>query len=460
MTRRGQHWTDTRVGPRLARRTISNWCNYRTPRHSWRPSDPRVELATGVPDDWEGQFDFRHHSLRGPAQVFFDDATDSANRAMIGLRRADRPGAWFNLKWLGVRPSVAPQVSARSARWDELYDGTDVAYDLSGSGFKERLTLRPGHPASFRFALRIPDRLSHELLAGGTIVLRDEAGAEVIRLLAPWGRDTEDRGVRVAVAEGPPITVGPRTFPTFRLVPDPEDLGGAVYPVEIDPTALIGAADIEDNSIFSGVYVSHNYGGWPFASTGVWTSQFLGRHIMRINPDTIPNGIITGFRHKFYQVPDSPFTDNGGILDYYAIKDANDWVEGTATVPQTGSSCWNAAKLDAQNWAGHPTLGCGVSGTDYHADFSPPNIAFAGAPDWHTPITATLDPQWPIDWRAGPGEGGMVSNGVMIRTRVEGPINSACKWRSTEYADPDFRPSFEVDYAVPSPVIIFGGRRS
>lgn len=378
---------------------------------------------------------------RGPLQLYFGDTADPDNTTMIGAQFSDDPSKWIQVQALGVTPGVPMQVVAteKQARWANLWAKSTLVYQATPSGFRKYIHLREGHPAVFRFAVRIP--------AGGSIVpanggaeVRDDQGRVYLRIPAPWGTDAEDTAIRVAMEWGAAYTEPSGCHvQVFRFVTNQDDLDGAVYPVVVDPTVQItGTTNVEDNMLYKAVG-SYNYGGAVFAIFGQRLANQTYRMVMRINETEIPAGTITDFRLKIWRYPNS-HSINSGNLTFYIIKDANDWVEGTLPggSSQTGSSCWTHAKYSAQTWAG--AAGCGTSGTDYDADGSPPThpyAAYTSGPD--VLHTVDLDAAWPPLWR----DAVRLNNGIVGFGR-EDIFDTQFSARSTESGSNPLY--FEVDY--------------
>ena len=98
-----------------------------------------------------------------------------------------------------------------------------------------------------------------------------------------------------------------------------------------------------------------------------------------------------------------------GSIEAFIITPANDLVFGTAILaPQAGSSCYLQKKYLAENWAGHPTLGCTVSGTDYDADVSPPTHTWTQSDTGLK--TINLLEAWAQEWF----DGGRPNNGIIL----------------------------------------------
>ena len=428
---KSQHFTDFPIVGNRIRRRISNWLNYQEPNRDWKESTPIIEQAVSIPDNWEGAFDFQYQSLKGPIQAFVGDSTDVLNTALVGVRCANKPECWINYKALGVNNSVGMKIFPvqRAVRWPDLWTNTDLAYQVGRHKLDKQIKLKdPGHPVSFRFAFRIPAGMSYEIV-NNQLLLRDEFGEVVLRSFSPWGEDSSttaptDNGkqaINVTMVESDPVVYQGKTFPTLLITPDLADLSGATYPVIIDPTTQItGTTDIEDNSMNS-ASPGNNRG----SKTDIWTIANR-RPLCRIATiGSIPEGTITALRLHLYSA------GSLATLEAFAVKDGNDWVEGTAFgAVQAGSSCWSHAKYDTQSWLG--SAGCNTSGTDYDADGSPPSITLVDAQfnAW------TLKAAWATAWRDATRE----PNGIVINYN---PIEWGNYWASEHGTYPCY---WEVDY--------------
>ena len=419
---RSQHWTDVPVEGRRRKRTIRNWSNFRTPHHNFREARPLIINALGVPDDWDGAFDFLRTSQAGALQTFFGDSSDSINPAMVGLRLADRPAFWVNFRAMGTLPN--PVVVAEGARhaWRGLWKNTTLRYVDSAYKLTKEIVLRePGHPARFRFSVKLPPHLSLVFRNGGAAVL-GPLGNERLTLPAPWGEDAEGKTVRATMRQDLDTVLG---LPVIVIEVNEDDLAGAVYPVTIDPTVTIsGTTDIEDNILYS-PSPNGNFGG----NTLGHIQKFNRNSLIRFMASTIPEGTITALR--LYITVEFL---NGVLTGYfYHIADANDWVEGTQTAGiEVGASCWNYAKYDTQPWS---QTGCSHAGVDYDNDPSPPEVNITGT----GPYQINLKPEWATNWR----DGNRVANGIIVGPNTVAAGGTIIRWYSTEGATPLY---FEIDY--------------
>lgn len=440
------HWSDTVPDPlhlQNKKRIIQNWLNFKLPNRDWQESNLITEEVLSIPDNWTGQFDFKYQQLNSPLQVFAGDSTDPLNTALFGARWASNPEYWFNMKFIGVtasQPIIYPVI--QTIRWNDIYTKTDLGLRAYKHKIEKILKLKaPGHPTSFRFALRLPPGFSY-LIINDSLRILDDQGKVIFRSFPVHGWDSAttalsadgSNSIRVSLVEAPPITVGGKTFPTFRLIPNQDDLSSAIYPVFIDPTVTItGIAAIEDTMLndTSTGNKNNNYGNTTVIQVFKWASGHI-KPIWRILSG-IPAGTITGFRHFWYTnflvTPNFP-------VDYHRITNANTWVEGTVSgAIQVGSPCWNWTKYNTQAWAG--SLGCNTSGTDFEASVGT-NYTITAWPQWETVSLPTV---WASDFRDG-----VWINGFLFKPAAGYVTGNNCQICSTEYAGTN--PYFEVDYTT------------
>lgn len=226
--RRDWHQIDESHGA-FNTRKIGKWLNYRTPSGVMSPIDTAIEEPTGTPPDWTGNFDFQKVVLRQPLQCFLGDSTDNANRALWGMRLAARPDCWVNYKAVNVN-AVEPvyDVPNRKVTWTGLWDFTNLELEVGRHRFDRRIVLTgPGHPVSFRFAMRYSADCYHTLTDNQLKFFHNTHG-QFMHSIGGVGTDAHENRIPVSMVAAPDITVGQRTFPTFRVVPDLTD---AVYPV-------------------------------------------------------------------------------------------------------------------------------------------------------------------------------------------------------------------------------------
>lgn len=449
---RQQHHTTLGLGGRARRRVLSNHCNWQTKSGLWMPTlDGSPELATGIPDDWEGRHDFRYHKLDGPLQAFGGDTTDVDNTTLVGARSSANPEFWINFKALhldnlGVDPEPVP--GERTLLWRLPWVKADLAWEMARHAIRKTIRLRqPGHPPSFRFAFRLPERLDYVIEGNWLRIIRKDNGRTVIESRPAWGEDAVGEPVRVALTEGPPAG----GYPTLVLTPDPDDLAAAVYPVTLDPTVVIsGTTDIEDNVMRSPGSHLKNYGGYHTAAYG-FAAGTTWRTIARIRTGALPAGTITSFVWDYSQLSNS-FTGTGGTIESFVIKAANPWVEGTASgSTQAGSSSWQYI-ADPTGWAGTP--GCSTPGTDYVADASPPTMAYGAYTTGPAKtLTYNLPTQWVSDWR----DAVLANEGFMTKNQDEISIHLLAG-STTEGTDPW---TFTIGYneGIPFPAGALARRR-
>lgn len=434
MTIRSQHWTDA-PRPGIGQRcwSMRNWMNFETPHHKFREAAPSIIASPGKPDDWDGSFPFRRESQAGALQTFFDGTDDPDNRAAVHARLSARPGVGFTLKALDAEKGAASSFNASRQKWDGIFPECVLSFDAYAHKIVKRIILkRPGHPLIFRFALRLAAGLSIEFAGNGARIL-DNKGVEVFRLLPPWGRDSSvarltldgAKAIRVSLRNaGSRIVLGTTEF-TIELRVNAEDMDDAVYPVEIDPTAIIsGTTDIEDNTLIQNApTLNVGDGIFMFASGGGSTKR---NGLVRVVASALPVGSYSAFRWFV--------TRAGSVIATWTanrIVDANVWVEGSGlATPEAGASDWNYAADNTLAWASGVGGGCNSSGVDH--DVASTSKVIDGAVTWVLPT------EWAEDWR----DATRVDNGFVLKT-----INFSTNIfiYSTEGATPHY---FEIDHTL------------
>jgi hypothetical protein len=447
--RPGHHLTETPLGPRLRRRTIRNWSNFKTPSGGWREAKPGIAESNRRPPDWDGTYDFAREQRSAALQAFFGDTTDPVNRAMVGMRLAERPSSWFNLKALDVLPGAQSIVTPRSQAWREPWTKATLRFDVSGGKVEKRLILRTaGHdrPAIYRFSLRLAPGHTVEFADNGARILDDE-GVERFRLRPPWGEDSATtyptmsgaKRIRVQMHQGTSRMIGGRLHQVIRLVVNQDDLDGAVYPVTIDPTTVILAADIEDAHIIGGVSSPNNFGASAISqcwSRGASASQ---RHLCRVLEAALPAGTITGFRFKVWRIARA--ATNGNTMLFTRVLRA--WGEGAGdNVPATaGENSWNHYTFPSL-WT---VDGADSDGNDIDRgnETSAVYAAYPTGPDIE--VTFTLPNSWVENWRLGGSwdDDGFLMNILGDKTGIDD--DDEFRFHSTAGAKP---PTFEVDFEV------------
>jgi hypothetical protein len=431
----GLHHTDTALGGRDVRRVIGNYLNFRTPAGEWQAADPDVEEQGTPPAHWSGAYEFTHALLRGALQVFVGDSTDPSNTALLGMRLAEEPDHWVNFKAVNVNavPMVVQRLQRRVA-WAGLWDHADLAWTLGRGLVRKVIRLNdPGHPAAFRFAMRLPAGHTYTI-AGNVLRLFDGNGREWLRTPPPWMADSSDRKLRASLVEAPAMG----GFPTFRIVPNATDLQTATYPVVLDPTATIsGTSAIEDNFMVE-FSPSNNAGGSTALVMGMQSAGTNYRQLFRIATAQIPAGTLSAFRLKATRFA-HPNSTVAGTLSIYSVAAGRSWVEGTRNNDgsQAGSCCWSHYQFNTLAWT---TAGAKSSGNDFDADASPPTYAYgthsSGGDVLHT---ITLRASWATAWR----DGSHANQGILLVAPEV--INNLFVGWSSEGTTP---PTFEIDYTA------------
>ena len=432
-----EHYSDRRLSPGQLTRRIGRWLNYREPCGGWAVAAPNLAVALDVPDNWQGAFDLDRYSRHGALQIGVGDTSDPDNRALFGLRRSDQPEAWINLKAYDGVQAVSPlwDPAGLIAIFAGLWPNADVSFTVNRHRIEKRIEMAIGAPLIYRWTLREAPGVTHDWQPNGELLFRNAAGDPVFVLPAPWATDANGDPVSVTMTEEDPVSIGGHSYPVIKLGIDP---AGATYPITVDPTAVIsGTTDVED-AVFWG-WSPHKNKNWGAAERLLVRQTGTGplHTVARISAGSVPAGTITGFRLVFY-----PWTGNYSFLSAYIVAAANDWIEGTGNPidGEVGACCWNFAKYNSQAWAGGSS-GCGISGTDYDADATPPQIL----PVLNVWASLDLKTEWPPLWR----DAIRAANGIILKST--GVI--ANNLYSSERASHPLR--FEIDYLAPEPSVIF-----
>ena len=341
------------------------------------------------------------------------------------------------MKALDVEASdIVVTDSGRTITYPGLWPGCDLVYEVGGHKLKETVVVWDKFlaPPYFEWTLKYPP--SHTIdVAENVFALLDGEGNKEIETQTPWGEDSSTLALTLSGHQYIRCTLTEENarggFRVVRLTPNPDDMEGGVGVIRLDPTTTIsGTVDIEDS--FVGDFPLGNTGGGDLIAVGYDSTVNLDRALVRIATiGSIPSGTITAFRYIFWHVSYANSTNSNNI-DFFAIKDANDWTELGVVWGTTDG---------VTPWAGSD--GCGTSGTDYDAEGSPPTWASpaktSGPP---VEITVALVPQWATDWRDSVRD----SNGILARAQDETTLGAIAVWNSSEALTN--KPIFEVDVEV------------
>jgi hypothetical protein len=457
---RGQHMTDIPLGCQSRRRALGDNLNYQTPDHGFVAASPGVGAAQGKPPHWgNGAFDFSHYGGAGGLQVSARDAMDQGNRAMIGIRRSDRPGAWLNMKACDVQATDAViSEDGRTITYADLWPGCDLVYEIGAAKLKETVVIKDKSIAPAYFEWTLKEAPGHTLdIADDAIRILDADGNPEIETALPWGEDSATTALTPTGKNYIECTFAEQdargAFRVGRLTPNAEHMASAVEPVRLDPTAtLSGTSVIEDALLYEGV-AHANYGGFTIRGmmssgdgpSGAFnqTARSLGRIL---NPaSNIPAGTLTAVRFMHYQISDSNSV-NGGTVECYTVASAySDWVEGTASgSTQAGSCDWTDRQHSSLAWS---TPG-GAVGTDFDSG-TIGTMVYVGRPAG-IPLLRTFtfsDISAFTAWR----DATKTNGGIMFKRSVENAqVQSYYVDEATEGVN---TPYFEIDYSAA------GGRR-
>lgn len=451
---RGQHWTDTPRDAGIVRRVLRNWSNYQEPGRDWLSVSPAISLSASKPDNWgSDKYDFELEVKANALQAYFADTTDISNSAMVGCRIASDPGTWINFKALDVNNDWGTEIpSVNSYRWNRLWDNTDLEYVSQPGKLKLDIECsKPGHPLIFRYTVKLPDGYRLGEFKNNSVAILDSQGVKKLQLVAPYGLDssrlnldtpTGQKFIPVKMQRG--NDVGGLTV--IELVLDQADLDGAVYPILIDPNVkIIGTTDFDDTFLASNLG-TRSFGAWTSIQIGRVNGVPLRRELIRGATSGMPAGTITGASLFFHRIANGSHSTQPGVLGIYRVVPANDWREGTASnadIPDDPD--WNQCKSGSQDWAGHPTLGCGVSGVDFIADGSPPGgayIAYPAGPDVWVDFSI-FSPGWIEGWRDS-----TYANEGMVLFGTEGTSATLFQAHSSETGTSASRPYLSIDYVA------------
>jgi hypothetical protein len=378
-----RHWVDD-VHPddsKARRRTMIEHCHYVDGDGVLRPADYTVRNVLTTHCKFDESFPRAANAVALECLVGDDKS--------YGIRRPSKP----NLA-----------VKFKAVDWPS---DVELTVEPQRGGVKETITVR-SRVKSLTMVVELPANLGMKL-DGQVLRFFDSVGAEIFYTVTPWAHDSATVGYPVPwQVVGVTMSLGKEVDgnPTILLTLDDADMERAVMPVVIDPTTSItGTSNQQDNWMTTDY---NNYNNGASTSMEVYAGSSPAFNVLcRIATAAIPAGTITAFR----AYARATYVDSGAIGSYYAIKDANDWSEGTKdyTTAGTGESCRGYCKYNTQAWAG--SAGCNTSGTDFDADASPPGITYSTS----AYASATLKTAWPTAWR----DSTRVNNGMTVRMNME-----------------------------------------
>lgn len=437
MITRSQHWTDRQLRPGSHRRTISNWCNYKTPGNDWAPSAPGLVAMPSPPPNWEGAWDFSEGSLAGPAQIFTRNALTVGQRAMIGLRVAEYPGSWIN--WLARNTTGADRVisnNGQTVTWAGIWPGCDLIVDIGRHKAKETIKIwdKALAPSYFEFSLRVPGSHTIEIdEAATTYRVLDSLGEERIKTNPLWAHDSATTGLGVDGQQSVGVTLSDQGVSQglriIRITPDPNDMANAIGDVFIDPTTTISGAANQYDTMVRASAGDTNWGGSTLLITSKTASPDF-RSIFSIASAAIPSGTISRGELFLSRI------SGGGTYGAHSILSANSgWVEGTQNgVLQSGTACYNYLSYNTTTWAG--SAGLRTADTDYNSTYYDTETWSSGSA--YTGIL--FDPASVTAWRTLATNSG----GMLIVTAPS--ASGETRWQSS---DSSTNPAYwEIDYTV------------
>lgn len=444
---RGQHLQDevdiTGLPAGQVRRRIQNNMCWRTEDdRAYQPSNANLE------DDAEhslGGFAFQYKS-KGPVEIFGGALGDPDNTTLMGFRLSEAPAKYMLMRARGVNPVAWERLAGKKAiKWGNLWENTHLFYAARWGKLEKLIKINAApHPSTFDFDVQVPESVEATIRRDGSILFKKNAHEFLMHAGYAWdaseGNSTgpeHDYGkITCATSITRNEVLGGLRYLRVRLeVGVPADV---VYPVFIDPTSTILAADIQDNRLRDND-TTWNYGANILFSSGNGGGT-LEAEVFRIDDGSLPPGRAQAFKLFLYRRAQA-VQSQPGTVSFFKILAANDWVEGTANgAAQAGSSAYNWAKWATQAWAGSNP--CATSGTDYEADATPPDhdfIAYPVGADYL--IEIALDPQWVADW-----VGGAANEGVVMHVLGGPGVGVFFGCRSTDSGvNP---PYIEIDYVL------------
>lgn len=434
---RSQHWDDVAVDHRTRRRVISNWRNWREPDGgrlgSWLPTVLDVSRPRAVPRNWDGSFDFDLASTAAPLHAF------AADGGYFGARSSEHPGSWLNFRPVGCQP-VPADVEHEQHRvvWRDLWNGCDLSVQHAGHKLEKVITIHKRLLAPrFRFSVLVAPGHSVELVDRSWLLVRDPSGVEVLRTRPVHGWDSATTGIspdgsqplRCTLEREDDIQVKSRPLPVFAVVPNVDDLEGAVLPAMYDPTVVVsGTSAIEDNALRGDGVPDYNSGGRNTSYIQIEGGLWVG--LLRVLASALPTGQYQQCVANLYFVEK---TGGDHVVSFKQVSHANTWGEGSQILgPEVGASCFNFARYNTQAWAG--SAGCHTSGVDYYASpIASAVISSIGAKN------VTLPNAWFDAWASG----SVASNGMRITSSAY-YVGLA----TTEHGTASYRPTFTLDYTT------------
>lgn len=155
-------------------------------------------------------------------------------------------------------------------------------------------------------------------------------------------------------------------------------------------------------------------------------SARIHRALVRL--DEIPDGVVTGWRLKIWQVS----ALGEGLADIHRLSDVNEWNESGAD--------WTHSNHAIEAPWGGSRRGLGAIGRDFDSVSEPTRPTIAYSPATNGLHTITLPAIWLEEWR----DGVRANNGMVIRGRYDAGEDLAVFYSS----DSDEHPlTFEVDIA-------------
>jgi RHS repeat-associated protein len=213
-------------------RIFANPINYRDPEGEWKPIGDALRETLGGANLTNGQNDF---------DVSLPDQID-ANAVRFSVR-----GEWLSTKLIGPNTD-AVQLEGKTASYESAQGGLSFNYTGLANGLKEDIELADAsQPASYTYDLATSSGLTPSLAEDGSIEFRDSSNEPIITLPAPVMSDSAP--VQPAVSHAVHYAIEPQGEGRWQLTVEADrewlDLPERVYPVHLDPTAIVSSPSLD-----------------------------------------------------------------------------------------------------------------------------------------------------------------------------------------------------------------------
>ena len=239
--------------------------NYQDSDGVWRPIDTSVHSTEEGFENGPSSFDlFLPATLSASTLVRYSDGDQGLDTTMLGIS-------------LAAGEARDSSVVYRNVRLD-----TDVVYDVTTSGYRERVILGSAH-ASGRFEYRIDARrLSLEQRGDGSIAVVSPSGVVEATIPPPFAQDASDPAAAEVALD---VSLHETTSGSYRLeVSVPKqwlDSPNRVFPVTVDPD-LVTSTDVDpdpNDGIGIGSPLRLPDSEWSLEKNDFWVDSVIARKL-------------------------------------------------------------------------------------------------------------------------------------------------------------------------------------